>query len=291
MFEYINEYASKKELSDNDRKILIRIIDQTNGRIAKMSKTEILDYLCSLNSPSYNTLYKYVYVMRNYVDYLHEGGEKNAWNDITKDDINNCLSVANPRMVLTRESILQITYEMRQPSDRFCILAAYEGFTIPEMLKLRKADFNFEEGTILHPISYRWFDHSPELMQLAEKALSCYDYDADYRVYQLYDIEEGIPAVVKSRKPNRAVSRETLTVRLFQSLSRVKGAQGLSAKAIHTISFCMALENNKAGLPVEDFISTSNREYLLLLDRYGKTKIRTNQIKEQYRMYLGGNAE
>lgn len=74
MFEYINEYASKKELSDNDRKILIRIIDQTNGRIAKMSKTEILDYLCSLNSPSYNTLYKYVYVMRNYVDFLQKGG-------------------------------------------------------------------------------------------------------------------------------------------------------------------------------------------------------------------------
>ena len=292
MSEYIiDKYVSEKNLSDNDKNIITRIVNHTNNKVAEMNKTEILDCLCSLNSPSYNTLYKYVYVMRNYVDFLQKGGEKNAWNDITKDDINNCLSVANPRMVLTRESILQITYEMRQPSDRFCILAAYEGFTIPEMLKLRKADFNFEEGTILHPISYRWFDHSAELMQFAEKALTCYDFDADYRVYQFYDIEEGIPSVIKSRKPNRAVSRETLTVRLFQSLSRVKGAQGLSAKAIHTISFCMALENNKAGLPVEDFISTSNREYLLLLDRYGKTKIRTNQIKEQYRMYLGGNAK
>ena len=288
----IHEYVQKTDLNQKDTKILINLDERMHGKEKEMTKTEVLDFLCGLESTSYYTLCKYICVVRNYISFLNEGGETyNAWADITKDEILSCLTLSDKGQSLSREKLMYIVRKLKYVSDQFCILGAYEGFTITEMLELNRDHFDFEKNAILHPISERWFPHSLELMTYAHIALQCYDMDTGHRTYRLYDIKEGLPVVVKSRKPGVPVTRRVLTVRLFNALSGIKEAEGLSAKSIHTISFFSALENNDQGLPVEDFIRSDNKEYLRLLDRYGKTRARTDKIKEQYELYLGGYLE
>lgn len=296
MYDHIIEqYASKKELARSDAGILLNMEKAAqelgpDKHLHNLTKAEVLQYLTNLELTSYQSVRKYISMLKRFLSYCMDEGiipqGDNVGDSFTKQEMESCLCVYASQKTISKELIDRFVHKLANPSDRFLVLGSFEGFSIKEFLDLYDDNFDFTNGKIFKPQNLAWFTYSDHLMHIGRAALDIAKYGSGRTSVPLLEPVPGKKAIIKigwgGKRPTAISLRRRIILRAAEAGSEYRH---LTLKLIHTYGFFYSLEQNIDGLPVEEFIDNQNPNYRQLLARYGKELKHPYQVLEEYKYF------
>ena len=294
--KFVKEYAAEKELTRSDQNVLIAMEEwakQKNMNACDYSKEEILAYFQEHNNGHINTLRKYTSLLRQYTDYCISlkisKTEINACNQITKKDLMSCLKNQDRKIELS--TLLELIYKYKNYTDKFILLASYEGLTLSEILSLRDSHFDFNGNYIYHPKVKRWFSHSDLLKTFAMYSLNEYTYLSKGYIVKMEDLDTNGRSFVKKSVNRKVPTSHTIISRIARINSLLdysKNGKYISytPKNINKCAFFDAIRYNNYNLPADKFIDNKNEYYRELLERFNRELSRSNVVREEYELYV-----
>lgn len=268
----IEKYTHDQNIPTGDKNVIISAEKWAEGRnkeACDLSHDEILEFLRSKESASYNSVKRYMYIIRDWATYYTGGAT--SWNYIDRKDLESCV-IKQPKIIqkLTADIFFAIVEKLDNIMDKFILLALYEGFDTSEIVGLREGSFNFATDKVYHETLQKWCEHSSTLMRCALAALNQYTVVASNgSIKRVYDLDENGKSIIKTRNPDSKTKTTYISTRLARLFTEI-GVKGVTIRQIQTCGLCMALKNNHDGLPVQNFISRKNPEYKKIISRYGK---------------------
>lgn len=283
--QIIEKYVRDKNIPTGDKTIIISAEDWANLRnkeACDLSHDEILDFLRSKESASYNSVKRYMYIIRDWTNYYT--GDATSWNYIDRKDLESCVLKQSKIVVkLTEDVFFAIVEKLDSIMDKFILLALYEGFDTSEIIGLREGSFNFSADKVYHESLQKWCEHSSTLMRCAYAALNQYTITlSNGTVKRLYDLDDNGKSVIKTRNIDSKTKQTYISTRLARLFNDM-GFKGVTIRQIQTCGFCTALKNNSEGMPVEKFVSRKNPEYRKIVARYGKDIYAPSVILKLYK--------
>lgn len=144
--------------------------------LAQFTSAEILDMYKSFVTPSLNMLIIINNQFLNYTNWYKKeisiGDNQNHYIEIRDDMLMNCVSFTSQQSaILTRETLLEMIKEFKNPYESFLYLALFEGLggeKMSDFYELSMKDFDGKKYTVNLP--GRTFTISKELYHYAEDA-------------------------------------------------------------------------------------------------------------------------
>lgn len=283
--QVIEKYAHDKNIPVGDKNVIISAETWATGKgkeACDLSHDEILEFLSSKESAFYNSVKRYMYIVRDWSEYYTGGAT--SWNYIDRKDLESCVMKC-PKVVqkLTEDIFFAIVEKLDNIMDKFILLALYEGLDTSEIIGLREGSFNFSTDKIYHESIQKWCEHTSTLMCCANAALNQYTIIASNgSSKRVYDLDENGKSIIKTRNPESKTKSTYISTRLARLFAEI-GVKGITIRQIQICGFCTALRDNHNGIPVEDFVDRRNPEYKKIVERYGKEIYAPSVILKLYR--------
>ena len=197
--------------------------------VSNFTVVEIIDFLKSLCLTSFETVLIINNQMKIYTDYCLNRNlvkdNQNHFYEITYDIIKNCTNTALVNeQIVTKDDLFFIINQLQNVSDKFLVLALFEGIcghTMCELIDLNMSDFNGNEVTLC---TGRKLIVSDKLVSYAKQSTDTYDYVAftksgNFKVFQ-YDANDK--NILKQLYNCRGNSADNKRQRLYNKLVRVR---------------------------------------------------------------------
>ena len=131
----IEQYAEEKGLSRSDTGVLIKMEKAAqqlgpDRHLYNLTKSEIVDYLSSLQLSSYTSVRKYVSMIKVFITYCMNIGVipqgENVGDTFSQQEMESCLSVYKfHTKQLSKELIEEFVHFLENPSDQFMVLGSF----------------------------------------------------------------------------------------------------------------------------------------------------------------------
>ena len=294
---HFQEYFEAKEISQKEQ-IIFESMEEYEDSICcdcyDFSVEQILDFLKSIDTHSINSLQKYVSLFHGYTVFCIENNysdsNKNEWRKIKKEDIRNCINVNKlQKKRISKQTVIELCRSLNNACDRFIAMASFEGFTLDEIIELRDYHFDFKNNTIRHPDMKRVFEYPIELMLYGSLSLSENNYDSGRLTFNLFDVDPNNRAIIKNMEGGKEINRQAVLARYLRKIQQLgKNFSDCNPKNLYISGFIRALEQNKDGMSVDEFIKSNNDNYKEVLARYGKAGVSAFTIRKTYYNITGG---
>lgn len=152
-----------------------------NKDMCEFTTKEILDYYKKMCTSSFDFLNCINSQFKLYAAWCQTQGllsdNQNHYDEINRELLMSCinygLSIAK---IVTREQLLQIIKEFKNPSDKFICLALYEGLFGKEFTELADLYLSDFDGNMVTLSTGRVLEVSDELIKYAAEAANTYEY-------------------------------------------------------------------------------------------------------------------
>lgn len=159
---------------------------------------EIMDYYKCLYTPSLKTLIVLNNSYESYTNWAISQGlvkdSQNHFSELTNELLATCVNTyMADRMITTREFILEEMHKLNNVSDRFLLLAIFEGIYGKNCSNLYYAEYSHINGNIIELHDGKKIEISNELKELAKKSSETYEYYC-YNPNEANDIRKYNPS-------------------------------------------------------------------------------------------------
>lgn len=158
---------------------------------------------------------------------------QNHYSEITSELLSTCLNYGLTKAkIITREELESLMSELHNPSDKFILLALFEGICgeeMSELVEIRKEDIT---GNEIQLASDRILEISKELKSLAYESADEYVYYAykkDGDIKELYYAKDDPYVIKRMYNADVEASSKIKRQRLYSKVMRIKEYLGSSA--------------------------------------------------------------
>lgn len=224
-----------------------KIEEQWNKDVCDFTIDEITKVLSSFNASSRNALSKNASILRTYTEWCCANklsiDNINHYNEITINSLDKYVN-KKKAYIVSKEELYQFIQRLRNMSDRFLILALFEGIgdeSIGELLQVELKDID-EDNMIITMPSGKKKIISQDLLNLAIESSNEEYYISEGGDFESPLLKEG--KIVNSRVNTRKDSLEALELRLVRRLGKIREENSVKWLTIPKIQ--------KAGV-IDDF--------------------------------------
>lgn len=224
-----------------------KIEEQWNKDVCDFTIDEINKVLSSFNASSRNALSKNASILRTYAEWCCANklsiDNINHYNEITINSLDKYVN-KKKAYIVSKEELYQFIQRLRNMSDRFLILALFEGIgdeSIGELLQVELKDIDEDNMMITMPSGKKKII-SQDLLNLAIESSNEEYYISEGGDFESPLLKEG--KIVNSRVNTRKDSLEALELRLVRRLGKIREENSVSWLTIPKIQ--------KAGV-IDDF--------------------------------------